>query len=213
MSKEINIYNYNEPKKRSHSYLSGKQLLIICIVVLLSPLPPFFVCKQCSGASEAPVAKAKEQPVKVVERVKESVQPIEQPTTFVNASGATETTVTMTVITSPYTWQYELTDVTTNDDINVNIKLSITSQIKAGMEKMLVQNYGGNWFYAVFATPFSDVAKADIKGHYSGIDLKMKMRGVEQQLTIIAQKVVQQLSETSLLPVEIKDVKIAEVKL
>lgn len=213
MSKEINIYNYNEPKKRSHSYLSGKQLLIICIVVLLSPLPPFFVFKQCSGASEAPVAKTKEQPVKVVERVKESVQPIEQPTTFVNASGATETTVTMTVITSPYTWQYELTDVTTNDNINVSIKLSITSQIKAGMEKMLVQNYGGNWFYAVFATPFSDVAKADIKGHYSGVDLKMKMRGVEQQLTTIAQKVVQQLSEASLLPVEIKEVRIAEVKL
>lgn len=118
----------------------------------------------------------------------------------------------MTVITSPYTWQYELTDVTTNDDINVSIKLSITSQIKAGMEKMLVQNYGGNWFYAVFATPFSDVAKADIKGHYSGVDLKMKMRGVEQQLTTIAQKVVQQLSEESLLPVEIKEVRIVEVK-
>lgn len=192
MSKEINIYNYNEPKERSHGYLSGRQLLIVCIVILLSPLLTFLV-KQCSGASEVSVAETKKQPIKV-------------------ASGATETTVTMTVITSPYTWQYELTDVTTIDDSNVSIKLAITSQIKAGMEKKLVQNYGGNWFYAVFATPFSDVAKADIKRHYTGVELKMKMRGVEQHLTVIAQKVVQQLSEGSLLPVEIKEVRVIDVK-
>jgi hypothetical protein len=39
----------------------------------------------------------------------------------------------------------------------------------------------------------------------------MRMRGVEQQFTTIAQKIVDQLSEDILLPVDIKSVKVVEV--
>ncbi len=203
MNKEINIYNNNDPKGCSHGYMTSKQLLIVCIlgiiVVLLSPLLVI------------PVADKKAQQIQVTEPVKLNTQSCQLPITYTTPSGEIETTVATSLIVSPYIWQYELKDVVTNDNFNVNVKLAVTSQIKDGMGKLLVQNYGGNWFYTVFVARFEDVVKSDVKGHYSINDLKMRMRGVEQQFTTIAQKIVDQLSEDILLPVDIKSVKVVEV--
>ena len=203
MNKEINIYNNNDRKGCSHGYMTSKQLLIVCIlgiiVVLLSPLLVI------------PVADKKAQQIQVTEPVKLNTQSCQLPITYTTPSGEIETTVATSLIVSPYIWQCELKDVVTNDNFNVNVKLAVTSQIKDGMGKLLVQNYGGNWFYTVFVARFEDVVKSDVKGHYSINDLKMRMRGVEQQFTTIAQKIVDQLSEDILLPVDIKSVKVVEV--
>ena len=183
--------------------MTSKQLLIVCIlgiiVVLLSPLLVI------------PVADKKAQQIQVTEPVKLNTQSCQLPITYTTPSGEIETTVATSLIVSPYIWQCELKDVVTNDNFNVNVKLAVTSQIKDGMGKLLVQNYGGNWFYTVFVARFEDVVKSDVKGHYSINDLKMRMRGVEQQFTTIAQKIVDQLSEDILLPVDIKSVKVVEV--
>ena len=214
MDKEIHIYNYNDPKQSggsSHGYFSRGQLLIVILAVLLSPSLAFLCLKQCSTNGDIPVADKKAQQIQVTEPVKLNTQSCQLPTTYVTPSGEIETTVTTSLIVSPYIWQYELKDVVTNDNFNVNVKLAVTSQIKDGMGKLLVQNYGGNWFYTVFVARFEDVVKSDVKGHYSINDLKMRMRGVEQQFTTIAQKIVDQLSEDILLPVDIKSVKVVEV--
>lgn len=221
MDKEIHIYNYNDPKQSgsgSHGYFSRGQLLIVILAVLISPCLAIATFKACSGSHY------ETQPKEAVEKPKQqeavpAQQPVMEyskesfPSCKVTSSGATETTVTTSVVSSPYTWQYELKDVICNDGVRVNIKIDVTSQIKEGMEKLLLQNYGGNWFYTVFVAPFSVNVKANVRKDFLVNDLKYRLREVkfEQQLTSMANMTVQQLSEASLLPVDIKNVRVVEV--
>lgn len=221
MDKEIHIYNYNDPKQSggsSHGYFSRGQLLIVILAVLISPSLAIATFKSCSGSHyESQTKEVVGQPKQ------QKVVPEQQPTTVSHAepvpsrqvtpSGTTETTVTTSVVSSPYTWKCELKDVICNDSVHVNIKIDVTSQIKEGMEKLLLQNYGGNWFYTVFVTPFTANVKANVRKDFLANDLKYRLHEVkfEQQLTSMAKMTVQQLSEASMLPVDIKSVRVVEI--
>ena len=221
MDKEIHIYNYNDPKQSggsSHGYFSRGQLLIDILAALISPCLAIATFKSCSGSHY------ESQPKEVVGQPKQQkVVPVQQPTTASHVepvplrqttpSGTTETTVTTSVVSSPYTWEYELKNVICNDSVHVNIKINVTSQIKEGMEKLLLQNYGGNWFYTVFVAPFSANVKANVRKDFLVNDLKYILNEVkfEQQLTSTAKMTVQELSEASLLPVDIKSVRVVEI--
>ena len=160
MDKEIHIYNYNDPKQSggsSHGYFSKGQLLIVILAVLISPCLAFLTFRvSFSGNSEESkketVEKPKQQEVTAVEHPNKTPHALPAPTSQKFPSGVIETTVSTSVVSSPYTWQFELKDVVTNDSIKTVVKMGVTSQIKGGMEKILLQNYGGNWFYTVFAS-------------------------------------------------------------
>lgn len=82
------------------------------------------------------------------------------------------------------------------------------------MEKPLMQNYGGNWFYVVFASEFNEAVKEYVKGNLTVHDLQYAIRekGVEHHFIEIGNYIIKSISEKSLLPVEIKNVTINDVK-
>lgn len=221
MDKELHIYNYNDPKQSggsSHGYFSKGQLLIVILAALISPCLGVLTFRASfSESSEESKKESVEQPKQ--QEVIAVEQPIEKPhslqaPSYHNPSGAIETPVTTSVVSSPYTWQFELKDVVTNDSIKTVVKMGITSQIRGGMEKILLQNYGGNWFYTVFASEFEKRVNVEVRKAFSYHDLKYTYREakVEQAFMMIAKTVINDLSEEYLLPIDIKNVSIVEVK-
>ena len=211
MDKEIHIYNYNDSKQSggsSHGYFSKGQLLIVILAVLIIP---YFFAEQLKKET---VEKPKQQEVIAVEQPIERPHALPAPTSQKFPSGVIETTVSTSVVSSPYTWQFELKDVVTNDSIKTVVKMGITSQIRGGMEKILLQNYGGNWFYTVFASEFGKRVNVEVRKAFSYHDLKYTYREakVEQAFMMIAQTVINDMSEEYLLPIDIKNVSIVEVK-
>lgn len=217
MDKEIHIYNYHEAKPSndgSHGYIN-KGSLIIFLVGLLSPILGHFAFKDCFGGSEPQKAEVVEQPKKAEPVAVQKPMPVHpaEPVYNTTPSGAVETTVTTSVVSSPYTWNYVVQDVVTKDSIHVSLYLKITSQIIEGQEKVLLQNYGGNWFYTVFAPKYSSHLHEGIKSYmYKQVALFPHHEYMELCFTDIANKQVRKLSEEFVLPVEIKKVAIVEVK-
>lgn len=218
MDKEIHIYNYHEAKPSndgSQWYHSKAQWIVIIFVVFLMTSLSFVICKACFDGQEKEKAWLVKESVKAEPVAVQKSMPVHpaEPVYNTTPSGAVETTVTTSVVSSPYTWNYVVQDVVTKDSIHVSLYLKITSQIIEGQEKVLLQNYGGNWFYTAFVPKYSSHLHEEIKSYmYKQVALFPHHEHMELCFTDIANKQVRKLSEEFVLPVEIKKVAIVEVK-
>lgn len=217
MNRDLGIYGSPERKKKKESsgitFRETFCILVTLAVIIYSALYIFNLDSKkiqdeeqeqvevSQVASIAPTAPAVAYRVAVSEH-------------HTTSSGVVETTVTLSVISSPYTWQHEIKGVETSDGVSVTIKLGVTSQINKDMEKPLMQNYGGNWFYIVFVSEFNEAVKEYVKGNLTVHDLQYAIRekSVEHHFIEIGNNIIKSLSEKSLLPVEIKNVTINDVK-
>ena len=208
MNRDLGIYGSPENKKKKESsgitFREAFCILVTLAVIIYSALYIFNL--------DSKKSQDKEQEQVEVSQVA-SVAPT-VPEHHTTSSGVVETTVTLSVISSPYTWQHEIKGVETSDGVSVTIKTGITSQINKDMEKPLMQNYGGNWFYVVFASEFNEAVKEYVKGNLTVHDLQYAIRekGVEHHFIEIGNYIIKSISEKSLLPVEIKNVTINDVK-
>lgn len=219
MDKEIHIYNYHEAKPSndgSQWYHSKAQWIVIIFVVFLMTSLSFVICKACFDGQEKEKAWLVKESVKAEPVAVQKSMPVHpaEPVYNTTPSGAVVTTVTTSVVSSPYTWNYIVQDVVTKDSIHVSLYLKITSQIIEGQEKVLLQNYGGNWFYTVFIPGFQPFVKSFIQSRCNE-DAMYKLPHDEKTdsvLTAAAKAQIKCLSQKILLPVVIKQVKVVSVQ-
>ena len=217
MNRDLGIYGSPENKKKKES--SGITFReVFCIlgtlaVIIYSALYIFNLDSKKSQDKEQEQVEVS-QVASVAPTVPAVAYHVAVPEHHTTSSGVVETTVTLSVISSPYTWQHEIKGVETSDGVSVTIKTGITSQINKDMEKPLMQNYGCNWFYVVFASEFNEAVKEYVKGNLTVHDLQYAIRekGVEHHFIEIGNYIIKSISEKSLLPVEIKNVTINDVK-
>lgn len=87
-----------------------------------------------------------------------------------------EEKLTLNVVTSPVTWDYMLKNIITSDSTCVNIQIKVTTQIKSAKKwKILIENYGKNWFYTFFSDAYNEMVKGYLK-QYTFLDLKTKFQ-------------------------------------
>ena len=223
MNRDLGIYGSPEPKKKKKEDSGFTMREVFCILLTMGVILYSVIYIFNTGSKKDDAEKQAVQKNEMVER-----QPVQQPVitrtpvyaspvrTYTNPeNGVKEEIVTATVVTSPYTWDYVIKDVMTSDSVCVSIRLGVTSQIKEGYAKLLLQNYGGNWFYTVF----TDVLQHDVKGYisqhgYTFEDLKFNVRQInlEKELTILSGIIVGQFSNESLLPVDSLNVRVVSVE-
>lgn len=215
MNRDLGIYCSPERKKKKESSgITFRETFCIPATLAVIAYSVFYIFILDSKKSQD---KELEQ-VEVAQAA--SVAPIVTthhvvaPEHHITSSGVVETTVTLSVISSPYTWQHEIKNVETSDGVAFTIKVGVTSQINKDMEKPLMQNYGGNWFYVVFVHEFNEVVKEYVKENFTAHDLQYDIRekGVEHHFIELGNNIIKSLSEKSLLPVEIKNVTINNIK-
>ena len=216
--RDLGIYNNSEPKKTKEKKDSGITrreffcILATMFVVVYSALYIYKIETSEVIPCEQPIHQQEIKQIRMAVTLPDSYNPT-SPIAYHN--GVREETITTRVITSPYTWNYNIKGVQTSDSMMVTLQTGITSQIRDGYAKLLMQNYGGNWFYTVFVESFEKESKAYIlRQGLSYNDLKYNARQVklDKELTAIAKKVVDSLSGESLLPVDILNVSITSVE-
>lgn len=218
MNRDLGIYGSPERKKKKEgSGMTFREtfcILATLAVIIYSALYIFNLDSKKNKDKE-PEQVEVAQVASVTPVAPVVINHVAAPEHHTTSSGVVETTVTLSVISSPYTWQHEIKDVETSDGVSVTIKAGITSQINKDMEKPLMQNYGGNWFYIVFAPEFNEAVKEYVKGNLTVHDLQYAIRekGVEHHFIEMGNNIIKSFSEKFLLPVEIKNIRIVEVKI
>lgn len=218
--RDLGIYNNSEPKKTKEKKDSGITrreffcILATMFVVVYSSLYIYKIetSEDTPSPCEQPIQQQEVKQTRMAVTLPDSYNPT-SPITYHN--GVREERVSTSVITSPYTWNYIIKGVQTSDSMMVTLQTGITSQIRDGYAKLLMQNYGGNWFYTVFVKSFENEVKTYIlRQGLSYNDLKYNARQVklDKELTAIAKNVVDSLSGESLLPVDILNVSITSVE-
>ena len=216
--RDLGIYNDSEPKKKKEKKDSGitrREFFCILATMFIMVYSALYIYKiETSEVTpcEQPVQQQEIKQTRMDVTLPDSYNPI-SPITYYN--GVREETITTRVITSPYTWNYIINGVQTSDSTLLTLQTGVTSQIRDGHAKLLMQNYGGNWFYTVFAEAFENEAKAYIlRQGLSYNDLKYNARQVklDKELTAIAKNVIDSLSGESLLPIDILNASITSVE-
>ncbi len=213
--RDLGIYNNSEPKKKKDSGITRREFFCILATMFIMVYSALYIYKiETSEVTpcEQPVQQQEIKQTRMAVTLPDSYNPI-SPITYHN--GVREETITTRVITSPYIWNYIIKGVQTSDSTLLTLQTGVTSQIRDGHAKLLMQNYGGNWFYTVFAEAFANEAKAYIlRQGLSYNDLKYNARQVklDKELTAIAKNVIDSLSGESLLPIDILNVSITSVE-
>ena len=213
--RDLGIYNNPEPKKKKDSGITRREFFCILATMFIMVYSALYIYKiETSEVTpcEQPVQQQEIKQTSMAVTLQDSYNPI-SPITYHN--DVREETITTRVITSPYTWNYIIKGVQTSDSTLLTLQTGVTSQIRDGHAKLLMQNYGGNWFYTVFAEAFENEAKAYIlRQGLSYNDLKYNARQVklDKELTAIAKNVIDSLSGESLLPIDILNVSITSVE-
>lgn len=217
--RDLGIYNNSEPKKKEKkdSGITRREFFCILATMFVVVYSSLYIYKietseDTPAPCEQPIQQQEVKQTRMAVTLPDSYNPT-SPITYYN--GVREERVSTRVITSPYTWNYIIKGVQTSDSMMVTLQTGITSQIRDGYAKLLMQNYGGNWFYTVFVKSFENEAKTYIlRQGLSYNDLKYNARQVklDKELTAIAKTVVDSLSGESLLPIDILNVSITSVE-
>lgn len=218
MNRDLGIYGSPKRKKKEEgSGMTFRETFCILATLLVVIYSAFYIFNLDSKKSQNKELEKNggSQVAAVAPVTPIATHPVAVPEHRTTSSGVVETTVTLSVISSPYTWQYEIKDVQTSDSVSVTIMADFTSQINKNMEKPLMQNYGGNWFHIVFVSEFNKVVKEYVKDNLTAHDLQYAIRekGVEHHFIEMGNNIIKAFSEKSLLPVEIKNIRIVEVKI
>ncbi len=208
MKQELGIYEntIKSRKKSFHRFYSDRSLQEICGYVVAIGM--VFLCVWLSYRFISSFLSVKSSPV--VQRVNNEKVDVPQPQITQEVSnlsdGTTEEYVTTSIITSPYTWDFAIDDITL-DNTPVSVHLLITSQVLQGHAKELLRNYGGNWFY----TAFLPVYLPSIKSYCKSLSLPLVTNQFECALADSANVQIKRISEKYPLPVVIQQVKVVSV--
>lgn len=208
MKQELGIYEntIKSRKKSFYRFYSDRSLQEICGYVVAIGM--VFLCVWLSYRFISSFFSVKSSPV--VQRVNNEKVNVPQPQitkeVFNLSDGTTEEYVTTSIITSPYTWDFAIDDITL-DNTPVSVHLLITSQVLQGHAKELLRNYGGNWFY----TAFLPVYLPSIKSYCKSLSLPLVTNQFECALADSANVQIKRISEKYPLPVVIQQVKVVSV--